>query len=318
MMGGTNYFATLSETLGDEADSMMAAMDSLSGGVALAHQEAFLRVYNNIKDTMRNENIRQTDKSQLHVDIATQKSIAESTTDKLCNSAIDLINQQPDSIAQDQAANVFITGITLISDCVEIVAKQFETIDQKMNDFIRLEDGWNTVKASVIAANTGLKGVYYMLDTNEPYEAPRPTSVSSAGSSVFRRLSVAWQGPQSPVSSTRNSSTASAGAVQRNSVSGPPPVYRNPNIVRNSINLVCPTSLPSSANAAAFSANSFDNFDGDIFTKSLQSPKVATIPSPIRTDEQRDPFDTEYMEDTPLIPGLPVNNQPGSMSVAVS
>lgn len=318
MMAGTNHFATLSATLGDEADAIMAAMDNLSSALAYTHQEAFLKVYNNIKDAMRDESTEKIDKSKIYSDITMQKNIAEATIDKLCNSAIALIQQQTDVDVQDQAANVFITGLTLIADCVEIVVKQLDAIDEKVDDFIRLEDAWNTVKASAMAANAGLKGVYYMLDTDEPSEAPRPMSVSSASSSVFRRLSTAFQGAQSSMSSTRNSSTSSTAPAQRNSVGGPAPIYRTPTSVRNSVSLGCPTSLPVSHNAAAFGTNSFENFDGDIFNNSFQPHKMDTIPSPAHSDEERDPLDTADMQDLPPMPAQPIDFQPGTSSVAVS
>lgn len=313
MMGGINHFAILSATLGDDADVVMAAMDNLNSDMASIHQDAFLQVYNNIKDATRDESDKQVVKSKLYADIATQKIRAESTIDKLCNSAIALINQQPADLAQDQAANVFITGVTLIADSVEIVVKQLDIIDQKMDDFIRLEDSWNTVKASVVAANAGLKGVYYMLDTHEPCEPPRPLSISNAGSSVFRRLSNAFQGSPYPTSSTRNSSASS-----RNSVSGPPPVYRSPTSVRNSVSLGCPTSMPSPINTATFGSNSFDSFDDDIFNTSFQPHKMATIHSPLPSDQECDPFDIVNMDAIPQMSATPMNHSPGPSSVAVS
>lgn len=252
MMEGTNHFATLSATLGDEADTVMAAIDNLNGGIAYVHQDAFLNVYNNLKDAMRDEDSKQADKSKLYVDITMQKNMAEMAIDKLCNSALALIHEQPAALAQDQAANVFITGLTLIADCIEVVTKQLDSVDQKMDNFTRLEESWNTVKASVVAANAGLKGVYYMLDTHEPCEAPRSLSIASAGTSVFRRLSTAFQSTNVQSPSTRNSNSSSAGASQhRNSVSGPSPVYRTPTYVRNSVSAGCPTSMPASMNAAA-------------------------------------------------------------------
>ncbi|KAI5360401.1 hypothetical protein Slin15195_G083250 [Septoria linicola] len=314
MMEGTNHFATLSATLGDEADTVMAAMDNLNGGMAYIHQDAFLNVYNNLKNAMRDQESQQADKPKLYVDITMQKHMAEMAIDKLCNSAIALINQQPAAMAQDQAAHVFITGVTLIADCVEVVIKQLDSVDQKMDDFIRLEESWNMVKASVIAANAGLKGVYYMLDTHEPCEAPRSLSIASASSSVFRRLSTAFQGSQSPAPSTptRHSSTASAGAAST-------PVYRTPTYVRNSVSAGCPTSMPSAINAAAFNANSFNsnNFNNNPFSNSFQAHKLSTIP-PTPHSEEHDPFDTADMEDVPPIPELPVELQPGPASVAVS
>lgn len=326
MMEGTNHFAELSATLGDEADTVMAAMDNLNGGMAYVHQDAFLNVYNNVKNAMRDEDSKQADRSKLYVDITMQKNMAEMAIDKLCNSALALIHEQPAAVAQDQAADVFITGLTLIADCVEVVMKQLDSMDQKMDDFIRLEESWNTVKASVIAANTGLKGVYYMLDTHEPCEAPRSLSIASAGSSVFRRLSTAFQSTNAQAPSSRQSSTVSAGAVQhRNSVSGPSPVYRTPTHVRSSVSAGCPTSLPASMNnAAAFNSNSFNSnsfnsnsFSKNPFTNSFQAHTLGAIP-PTPAHEECDPFDTAPMEDLPPVPEMSAEHLPGPASLAVA
>ncbi|KAF2210570.1 hypothetical protein CERZMDRAFT_99187 [Cercospora zeae-maydis SCOH1-5] len=312
MLEGTNHFASLAATLGDEADTVMAAMDNLNGGMAFIHQDAFRNVYNSIKDHMRDEATKGAEISKLYVDIAMQKNMAGMAIDKLCSSAITLINQQPAAQAQDQAANVFVTGVTLIADCVEVVIKQLDTIDQKMDDFIRLEESWNTVKSSVVSANAGLKGVYYMLDAPEPREATRSSSIASASSSVFRRLSTAFQGAQSPGPGTRASSIASAGAA-------PPATYRTPAYVRNSITAGCPTSMPSNAHAAAFNLNSFNSnaFDKNVFNHSHQAHKLSTIP-PTPHSEEHDPFDTADMEDVPPVPELPGALQPslGSLPVA--
>ncbi|CAK1360382.1 hypothetical protein CB0940_06439 [Cercospora beticola] len=315
MLEGTNHFASLAATLGDEADTVMAAMDNLNGGMAFIHQDAFRNVYNNIKDSMRDESTKAADKSKLYVDITMQKNMAAMAIEKLCNSAIALINQQPAAQAQDQAANVFVTGATLIADCIEVVIKQLDTIDQKMDDFIRLEESWNIVKASVVSANAGLKGVYYMLDAPEPQETTRSPSIASAGSSVFRRLSTAFQGSHSPAPGTRASSIASAGAA-------PSSTYRTPAYVRNSISAGCPTSMPSNTNSAAFNLNSFNSngssFNSNAFDRNIfKAHKLSTIP-PTPHSEELDPFDTDDMEDVPPMPEIPVALQPNSGSVAVS
>lgn len=302
LIEGTNHFATLTTILGDEADALLCALDNLNGALAFMHQDAFQNVYDNLKNSMRDED-KQADRSKLYVDITMQKNKAEMAIDKFSNSAIALINQTP-AHAQDQAANVYITGITLVADCAEVVFKQFETIEQKMDDFIRLEEACNTVKASVLAANAGLKGVFYMLDATDPQGEKNNSnmSISSATTGLFRRVSNAFQS-QSPPSS-RSVSIASAACAPRGSISGPIPVYRTPNFVRNSVSAGCPTSMP--INMPAVNSN----FDSHSFNR-FQSHKLSTIPPTPAYEEDMDPFDTTV----PLAPALPVEQRRLSQAV---
>lgn len=291
LMEGTNHFATLTASMGDDADTLLAAMDNLNGGLAYIHQDAFENVYNNLKDSMREDD--KTDRSKLYVDITMQKNMAEMAVDKLSNSAIALIHQQPAHV-QDQAANVYITGFTLVADCVEVVIKQLNSIDAKMDDLSRLEDSWNTVKCSAIASNAGLKGVFYLMDTTDPQgDKVAPTSsIASAGSAMFRRLSTAFQYPPPPLPKTpRSSSVATAGASS--GPVSPSPVYRTPNYLRGSVSNGCPTTMN---NFQAFNSNSF-NCNGS------RAPTLATIP-PTPAFEETDPFDTS-------VPPTPVPSPDG-------
>ncbi|CAK4030468.1 Hypothetical predicted protein [Lecanosticta acicola] len=312
LIEGTNHFACLTTTMGDEADTLLAALDNLNGALALTYQDAFQNVYDNLKNSMRDTD-KEADRSKLYVDITLQKNKVEMAIDKLSNSATALINQQPPH-AQDQAANVYITGITLVADCAEVVTKQLETLDQKMDDFIRLEDSWNTVKASVLAANAGLKGVFYMLDVNDTKGegTPRSVSISSASSNMFRRISNAFQ--SSPTS--RSSSVASAGAPRGSISGGSMPVYRTPNYLRNSISAGCPTSMPATFNIPSPSSNppNFSNFEANKFN-SFQAHTLSTIPpTPGYDEDEKDPFDTTEI---PPVPAMPINLQPERMSQAV-
>ncbi|KXS93996.1 hypothetical protein AC578_3100 [Pseudocercospora eumusae] len=301
LMEGTNHFATLTELMGDDADVVMAAMDNLNGGLAYIHQDAFQKVYDNLKNAMRDDD-KQAEKAKLYVDISQQKQMTEMAIDKLCNSAVALINQQAADV-RNQVANVFITGVTLVADCVEVVTKQLDLMDNKMDDFIRLEESWNTVKASIIAATAGLKGVFYMLDTNEQQgEKPqRSSSIASAGSGVFRRLSTVFTSQPAP---SRSSSVASAGAQSRGSISGgsSAPVYRTPTYVRNSVGTGCPTSMPSAINNSAFSSN-------------FEAHKLSTIPPTPAYDEELDPFDKVDM--VPPVPAMPIEHEANRISQTV-
>lgn len=299
LMEGTNHFATLTASMGDDADTLLAAMDNLNGGLAYIHQDAFENVYKNLKDAMREDD--EADRSKLYVDITMQKNMAEMSIDKLSNSAIALINQQPAHV-QDQAANVYITGLTLVADCVEVVIKQLNSIDAKMGDFIRLEESWNTVKGSAIASNAGLKGVFYLMDTTDPQgEKIAPShSIASAGSAMFRRLSTAFQSPPPPPPKALRSASVVTTGASSGSIS-PSPVYRTPNYVRNSVSHGCPTSMPAlNNNFQAFNANAF-NANG------FQSHTLATIP-PTPAYEETDPFDNSVPV-TPLPSPEKTSNQ---------
>ncbi|KAF2167797.1 hypothetical protein M409DRAFT_21947 [Zasmidium cellare ATCC 36951] len=300
LIEGTNHFASLTSILGDEADTVLCALDNLNAALAFMHQDAFQNVYDGLKNSMRDED-KQADRSKLYVDITMQKNKAEMAIDKLSNSAIALINQTPVH-AQDEAANVYITGITLVADCAEVVFKQFETIEQKMDDFIRLEESCNTVKASVLAATAGLKGVFYMLDPTDPQEekSTRNLSISSATSVLFRRMSNAFQSPPS----TRSASVASDGSAPRGSISGSIPVYRTPNFVRNSVSAGCPTSMPSNI------PNMNSNFNAHSFNK-FQCHTLSTIPPTPAYEEEMDPFDTAV----PPVPALPIEQSRMSQAV---
>lgn len=304
LIEGTNHFATLTAILGDEADTLLSALDNLNGTLAFMHQEAFQNVYDNLKNSMRDED-KQADRSKLYVDIAMEKNKAEMAIDKLSNSAIALINQTSVH-GQDEAANVYVTGLTLVADCVEVMFKQFETMDQKLDDFIRLEDACNTVKASVLAANAGLKGVFYMLDATDPQgdKIPRNLSISSATSGLFRRVSNAFQTSPPATRSASLASAASGGSAPRGSISGSIPVYRTPNFVRNSVSAGCPTSMPSNIPAmnSNFDSHSFNNF---------QSHKLDTIPPTPAYEEDMDPFDTTV----PPVPALPIHQRRMSQAV---
>ncbi|KAK4495612.1 hypothetical protein PRZ48_012880 [Zasmidium cellare] len=291
LIEGTNHFATLTATLGDDADTLLCALDNLNAALAFMHQDAFQNVYDGLKNSMRDED-KQADRSKLYVDITMQKNKAEMAIDKLSNSAIALINQQP-AHAQDQAANVYITGVTLVADCAEVVFKQFETMEQKMDDFIRLEESCNTVKASVLAATAGLKDLQEEKNT-------RNLSISSATSGLFRRMSSAFQSPPS----TRSASVASAGSAPRGSISGSIPVYRTPNFVRNSVSAGCPTSMPSNT------PNMNTNFNAHSFNK-FQSHQLSTIPPTPAYEEEMDPFDTAV----PPVPALPIEQTRMSQAV---
>jgi hypothetical protein len=311
MLEGTNHVAVLSAEMGDDVDLLLAAIDNLNAGLAYVHQDVFQKVYEGLKHSMKEEGdgdgTNESKRSRLYVDITMQRNIADLAIDKMTNSAVALIHNQSE-LFQESAANAWITGATIIADCIEIALKEMLALDTKMNDFIRVEESFNTVKASVVSAVTGLKGVFWLMDTSYPSSptdakssaCTRSASFASAGAGMFRRLSTAFAPASAPASgasadSSRRSSISSQAANlnlqahHANSISSAgtdpssTPVYRTPNYARNSVSLGCPTSMP--ANFEAFRRN------------------LATIPpTPAADDDNKDPFD---MDEVPPVPDMP-------------
>lgn len=303
---GTNHVATLSVELGDEADTLLAAIDNLNAGLAYVHQDAFKNVYDNLKNNVRDTDDSKTHRSKLHVDITMQRNMADMAIDKMTSSAIALINQHPAHV-QESATNVWITGATIASDCMQICLKEMGEIESKMDDFIRLEESWNNVKASVVSTVTGMKGVFSLMDATSPTESqkssPRNSSIASASGAVLRRLSNAF-GPVAPI---RSSSIASAPSCSINhanhsrnaSISSMGPVYRTPNYVRNSISAGCPTSMP---------ANSPSENEWAKHKLSMIPPTPAA-----ESDQQMDPFDNG----APPVPEMPKMSETTAFKVGV-
>ncbi|TKA28428.1 hypothetical protein B0A50_03895 [Salinomyces thailandicus] len=321
LMEGTNHAATLSAAIGDDADMVLAAMDNLNAGMAYVHQDSFKNVFDKIKNNMRDED-EEADKSKLYVDITMQKNMADMAIDKMTSSAIALIQSQPDHV-QDTTAEVWIMGATIVADAMEIALQEMDSLEYKLDDYIRLEESWNIVKASVAGSVTGLKGIFSLMDpgTQESqYQQqerpfPRSASIASAGSAVFRRLSNAFVG--STASSAGGSQPASRHASVASISSLPTPsnlnmvnfarngstsslnapVYRTPNYVRNSVNTGCPTSIPAGSH--------FDHH------------KLSMIPPTPAFEEQADPFDTTAtVPEVPTIPRMATPANPLSMMVS--
>jgi hypothetical protein len=214
MVEGTNHVAILSAEMGGEIDILLAAMDNLNAGLAYVHQDAFQQVYDGLKSSTKDESDSasspESKLSRLYVDIATQRTIAHAAIDKMTNSAMVLIHNQAQAF-QDSAANIWITGATIIADSIEITLKEMASLDVKLNDCIRVEESLNAVKTSVISAVTGLKGVFWLMDISfpvdaQPLAASSSTCIAPASTGVFRRLSTAFtpgraQTPRVPLQS---------------------------------------------------------------------------------------------------------------------
>lgn len=258
LFDNTNHVATLSATLGDEADSVLSGLDDLNASIAHVHEDAFRNVYNSLKTYLHESGAADNScdgKSKVFVDVQMQKQMADHAIDKATSSAIALIQQQPVCV-QDTAAAVWITGTTIIADSVEVVLQQLAALESNMHDFIRLEESWNGVKASVGYSVSALKGVFNLMsgEPDSPTVGASSRSSSFSGT-MFRRLSNAFVSAPAPASHSRSSS-ASVPTSRSSSFSQPShhsnrsssfhaPEYKTPNYFRNSASSACPTSLPS-------------------------------------------------------------------------
>jgi len=125
---GTNHVAILSATLGDEADILLAALDDLNAAIAQVHEDAFKNVYDSLKSCLSDDMVRDESecRSKIFVDTTMQKQMADLAIDKMINSAIALIRQQP-SHGHDVIASVWIEGTAIVADAIEIALRQMDS-----------------------------------------------------------------------------------------------------------------------------------------------------------------------------------------------
>ncbi|PSK55899.1 hypothetical protein B9Z65_4777 [Elsinoe australis] len=248
---GANYVDILSTSMGDEADSLVTALDDLNTSLAQIYEDAFKTVYTKWKHTMITPPSATTTLSEtranLHVDTSMQKQIADMAIDKTTGSVISLIESQPLHV-QATAASVWIGGIAIIADAIEICLKHMDQLEKGEDDFIRMENSWTTVATSVTCAITALRGIYNLMDSlacdsNSEYSPSRAGSFSAASGVgvVFRRLSNAFAPASS--STSRNGSTAGVQGMQSRSGSAPPD-HRIASSIRSSVSSACPSSMP--------------------------------------------------------------------------
>lgn len=292
---GLNHAATLSTALGDNSDTVISGLDDLKPSIAYMHQDAFRNVYNSLKTCFADakEGKGESGKCRVYVDTTMQKQMADHAIDKMTSSAIALIKKQPES-AQDAATGVWIVGNTIIADCMQICIKHIDMLEHDMNDFIRLEDSWTTVKASVSCAIAALKGIFSLMaveESNGGHAHNEGRSASSAsygfnGGNVLRRLSSAFTGGS--VNPTRQMSSAST--ASRDSLSAELPTT---NYLRHSVSSAEPTSLPPPPPMLA-----------NPFQFQFQHTPLSTIPpTPAVREDEINPFDTSMP--VPPMPNLP-------------
>ncbi|KAF1988147.1 hypothetical protein K402DRAFT_391917 [Aulographum hederae CBS 113979] len=82
--------------------------------------------------------------------------MADFAIDRIANSAVQLVQLQPLQ-HQNEVANAWILGTTIIVDAVKVCLDELDMIEASMHDFIRLEYSWSTVQSSVEAAIAALR-----------------------------------------------------------------------------------------------------------------------------------------------------------------
>lgn len=245
---GTDYVSKLTNGLGDASDALLSTLDTLNAGIAYVHEDAYRNVYNGLKATLANENINaETRRAIFQVDTQQQKQMTEHAIDKMLNSAVSLIEQQP-SGSQDDAVSLLILGTTIIADAIDIIAVQTARMEQDTDDFIRLEDSWSTVQRAVVSAIGALKGIFNLMSINDRGDCgcKRARSGSNSSSTSWvRRMSSAFTSGSTGVSSSAASRRGSIASF----IQSPPSMSSPATLVlptRTSISNACPTAVPSS------------------------------------------------------------------------
>jgi hypothetical protein len=217
LIEGTDHVALLYSSLGDDADAVLSTLDNLNAGIAYVHQDAFKAVYDGLKSAMHNTNQSLFDrKSLLRVDICQQRDMADHAIDKTANSVINFIEAQPVD-SQDAVANAWITGTTIMADAVSVCLNEMSSLEENIDDFIRLEYSWSCIQSSVDAAISALRGIFNLMAPSNT--GPTVVNIPQPAQGLFgRNLSVSSitgggggsDYPGSAANRSRNSSTASA------------------------------------------------------------------------------------------------------------
>jgi len=288
---GTNHVAILSATLGDDADILLAALDDLNAGLAQVHEDAFKNVYDSLKSCLSDDMTRDATecRSKVFVDTTMQKQMADLAIDKMTNSAIALIQQQPAHV-QDIIASVWIGGTAIVADAIETCLRQMDTLENNLTDFIRLENSWAAVRNTTMCTVTALRGIYNLMDvceSNSESSGSRRGSLAQTTSMAFRRLSNAFA-PGSPSQSRPSSFASARDTPHRSSIGGVMNSFsgfdfKPSGTLRNSISGAIPDKLP----------------DHGPFQHTDLSP---IPPTPATADEAINPFDTTLAPPVPQLP----------------
>lgn len=246
---GTDYVATLNNLLGDEADTIISTLDNLNAGIAFVHQDAFKTVYDSVKASMFNDGGNpETRRSKLRVDISQQKDMADHAVDKTTSSAIALIESQP-AFAQDIIANVWIGGITIISDAVKVCLDEIDALEDCLDDVIRLAYSLSNVQNIVDASITALRGVFKLMGSESGSDTASQRSPSNASSAfgMMRRLSNVLSHAYTTQPYPNHKTSRSVSTASNNS-------WTAPAGIRASVSSACPTRMPHNSVGSHFSA----------------------------------------------------------------
>ncbi|KAF2842992.1 hypothetical protein M501DRAFT_1027849 [Patellaria atrata CBS 101060] len=245
---GADHVATLNASLGDDADMVLSTLDNLNAGIAYTHQDAFKSVYDSAKAGMMSDADIESRKGRLRVDISQQRETADHAIDKMANSVVALIEQQPAHCRED-IANAWITGATIVVDAVEVCLVHLASIESYMDDFIHLEYAWNTVQSAADAAISALRGVFSLMNSGSrsagsifDHERSRASSIASTPSQIFRRFSTVLSHTPSAVPTPQPQTAPSPGPrpSRANSISSVPSL----SALRASVSAACPTRIP--------------------------------------------------------------------------
>jgi hypothetical protein len=250
-----DHAAVLHSLVDNEADSdlIVQSVDDLNTGLAYVHQDSVKFLYSGIRAGIGRDNNESIDfKSPektnhngrlalLRVDISQQKEIADFAIDKIISSAISLIDAQPSAEIQEAVANLWITGLCIVSDAIQACVLAVEKLENALDDFIFLECTWQGVQNAVDAAVSALEGVFSLKAS-----AAHSRSDSEADTSSHKRHSSVISGAlASPLAASWMNRFSSAltgngyekGHMRRFSTS-------SVSEIRDSITLACPTSVP--------------------------------------------------------------------------
>lgn len=241
---GTDYVATITSQLGDDADTVLNTLDNLNASVAYVFQDAYKNIYDAMKSLMMDNSDKDDVRAQLRADQGQQIQRADHAIDRIVNSATALIQlQQPES--QNDVACAWILGATIVADAVSVCTRQMLDIDGCVGDFIALENSWGNVQASVESAVTALRGVFNLMALDEQTEELKRRSSSNISTiNMLRKFSTVLGTSlhmAQPPPQYKKSRAGSNASTRFSSIS----TQSSPSALRHSVSSAVPVKMPS-------------------------------------------------------------------------
>lgn len=225
-----NYFCTevdhaanLRALLGEDAEIVLANLDKSNAVIGFVHEDSFKKIFDLARASVSRRSIdsrRSGDedaRAAFNSSIIDQRRIADSAIDKMVESAISCISQLP-LAAQDDAAEIFMTGATFIADAMQICLLKMSSFEHANGDFARHDNTWTHVQLVVGSAVSALKGVFTLMsdgradnEDTAPSKPLRSSSIDAIARNLLRRLSISAVGStssHSPAASRRSSITS--------------------------------------------------------------------------------------------------------------